>query len=64
MCEPNLDVNRRYGLEHRKALQMVGARRVKFLGMSVGLRPAFKSMAAPTTRSSTSAASPLDRPDR
>ncbi len=49
LCDPDLTVIRRYGLEHRKALQVAGRGRVPLFGLSVGLRPSFESMAAPTT---------------
>ena len=48
LCDPELAVIRQYGVEHRKALQISGAR-VNLLGLSVGTRPARTTMAAPTT---------------
>ena len=48
LCDPDLEVIRRYGVEHRRAFKVAGAR-VSLLGLSVGTRPSFATMAAPTT---------------
>jgi peroxiredoxin len=49
LCDPELRVIRQYGLEHRKALEASGGRRISFFGLAVGTRPAFRNMAAPAT---------------
>lgn len=49
LCDPELVVIRRFGLEHRKALEISKGPRVSLFGLTVGSRPSFRSMAAPTT---------------
>ena len=49
LCDPELQVIRQYGVEHRKALEISDGPRVSLLGMAVGTRPSFRHMAAPTT---------------
>lgn len=48
LCDPQLDVIRRYGLEHHKALQITGPM-IKLGPISLGLVPSFKTMAIPTS---------------
>lgn len=40
---------RRFGLEHRKALEISAGPRIRLFGLAVGTRPAFRTMAAPTS---------------
>lgn len=48
LCDPKLEVIRAYGLEHRRALE-VSSGKLTLFGLPLGLRPRFKTMAAPTT---------------
>ena len=43
------NVIRRFGVEHRKALEISAGPRLSLFGLAVGSRPSFKAMAAPTT---------------
>lgn len=49
LCDPELDVIRRYGVLHRKALQVAGKGRLRLFGLTVGSVASFQTMAAPTT---------------
>lgn len=49
LCDPELSVIRRFGVEHRKALEISAGPRLSLFGLAVGSRPSFKAMAAPTT---------------
>ena len=49
LCDPDLRVIRRYGVEHQRALEISKGRRISLFGLNVGLVPSFESMAIPTT---------------
>lgn len=49
LCDPDLRAIRRYGVEHRRALEISRGLRVSLLGLEVGTIPRFVPMAAPTT---------------
>lgn len=49
LCDPELEVIRQYGVEHRKALEVSGGPEFRLFGLRVGSRPRFRTMAAPTT---------------
>ena len=48
LCDPELAVIRRYGVEHHKALEFSTARFTIF-GIGLALVPSYKTMAIPTT---------------
>lgn len=49
LCDPELRVIRRFGLEHRKALEISSGPRASLFGLTLGSSPRFRAMAAPTT---------------
>lgn len=48
LADPELQVIKQYGVEHHKALEFVGPT-FKMLGITIGMFPAVKTMAIPTT---------------
>lgn len=49
LCDPDLTVIRRFGVEHHKALEISGRRRFSVFGIELGSAPGFRTMAIPTT---------------
>jgi len=49
LCDPDLAVIRRFGLEHKKAMEISDGPRIRLFGRFVGTRPVYRHMAAPTT---------------